>query len=223
MKHKPNEQTYIYPPRATEVIHPRDNHMYTESGWIAQLKYNDSRCLIKYRSNGTIELWNRHGEGFRNYTLPQTLHDELESLRARLDIHDNEWTLLDGGLLHAKHSAIKDHIVLWDILVHNGEQLLGTTYEERYAKLAKLSSLEMIWDDQPIGDLAHTRIIIPRNYKSTDEPWNIVKEVNKNYDSPLLEGVVLKDPTGTLGIGVREKNNSDWMVRSRVQTGRHLF
>ena len=55
----------------------------------------------------------------------------------------------------------------------------------------------------------------------------MIQKINQPFDQagigPLLEGLVFKDPNGRLQMGWQEKNNSDWMARSRVTTGRHAF
>lgn len=224
---------YIYPPRPADAI-PRDQtDILGELGWLAQFKYNDSRCLVKYLPNGTIELWNRHGERFRNYTAPDWLLDELHQAREMLELPLG-FHLFDGGLLDSKHKAIKDTIVIWDILVRNGEHLLDTTYADRYASLALDGMKPWVFSHEQYSapvkfGLSYTsRIFLPENHTHDKWPelWQLVEKVNAPWNDtagPLLEGLVFKDPQGRLGMGYREKNNSGWLMRSRVKTGRHDF
>jgi hypothetical protein len=58
--------------------------------------------------------------------------------------------------------------------------------------------------------------------QEAETAWDLVDAVNAN-GSIILEGLMLKNPTSTLGFGFTEKNNEDWMVRSRISTGRHSF
>jgi hypothetical protein len=127
-----NNTQYIFPPRPQDAIPLDEARLFADMGWIAQLKYNDSRCLIKYKPGGIPEMWNRHAERFRTYNAPDWLLDQLAKLHNRLGLSKTDWSLLDGGLLDQKHSAIKDTIVIWDILVLDGLHLLGSTYEDRY-------------------------------------------------------------------------------------------
>jgi hypothetical protein len=58
--------------------------------------------------------------------------------------------------------------------------------------------------------------------------WDMVAEVNApftvgNEVKPLIEGIVIKNPHAQLEMGYKEKNNTDWIVKSRVKTGRHRF
>lgn len=260
------ETQYIFPPRSQDAIPLEDACLFADLGWEAQLKYNDSRCLVKFKSGGIPELWNRHAERFRTYTAPDWLLGQLEAVHEKLGLSKNEWSLLDGGLLDSKHVAIKDTIVIWDILVRDGQHLLGTTYKDRYEwvheRLTGGHVHQTTWwytnpqrpnahDPLPFGAKVLDNIILPVNYKGNrspsadndgnpsgdawraiweqivnvaNAPYTIGKPGDRNYDiKPVLEGLVFKDPNGKLEMGYKEKNNSKWMVRSRVETGRHRF
>jgi hypothetical protein len=231
---------FIYPPRPDKCLPRADTEILGEMGFLAQLKYNDSRCLIKYLPDGEIQLWNRHGEKFRDYTAPDSLLAELHTVQKILGLSPTGYHLLDGGLLDRKHKAIKDSIVIWDILVRDGEHLLGTTYLDRYNSL---HVSQEAWNYQhPNGStyqlgLALTdNILIPECHSASKWPelWNMIDEINatwtigkptdKNYQChPLIEGLVFKNPSGELEMGFSERNNSSWLMRSRIETGRHRF
>lgn len=227
---KTQSQHYIFPPRAENCIPRNQADIYFNLGWKAQIKYNDTRLLIKYLPN-KVELWNRHGMRI-NYTPPPELQEQLQTLKDKLYL--NDWSLIDGGLLDAKHPAIKDQIVIWDILVKNGEHLLGTTYEERYAQIAAIGDNPHHYDPYhkkhrtlDIGISITSDIFYPRWYdkEQYNNLWNLVETANAPYPttSPIFEGCVLKDPLGTLTVGYKAKNNTEWMAKSRVTTGRHKF
>ena len=224
-------EQYIYPPRPDQAI-PRDQTEFLgEMGWLAQLKYNDSRCLVKYLPDGDIELWNRHGERFRDYTCPDWLTDQLRALRAELGLSADGYHLLDGGLLDKKHRAIKDTIVIWDILVRDSEHLLGTTYKDRYQSILT-GDVPWHWESYKLGltwsKTTTPNILMPElwPHQTWSDLWDMIHEINKPFENvcgPLIEGLVFKDPNGELGMGFTEKNNSSWVMRSRVATGRHAF
>jgi len=235
---KTNPSIFIYPPRPEQCL-PRDQTDFLgEMGWLAQLKYNDSHLLVKY-SNSQIELWNRHGQRL-NYTCPDWLQEQLQVLRVELGLAENGYHLLDGGLLDSRHRAIKDTIVIWDILVRNGEHLLGSTYQERYNNIAQKAEIPWHFNNHKFGltwgKSTTPNIFIPENWphQTWSDLWNLITEVNAPYTignpsdpnykiSPLLEGLVIKNPLGELGMGFTEKNNASWIMRSRITTGRHYF
>lgn len=244
---------YIFPPRAQDTIPISETGIFAQLGWIAQLKYNDSRTLIKYQPGEPPELWNRHGEKFRTYKTPDTLTQQLEHIHQKLGLSKTSWSLLDGGVLDQKHNAIKNTIVIWDILVMDGLHLLGSTYQDRYNFLqGKLDTgTPWMFKDFDFGRKITDNTLMPRNYtgniagtatndgnpqgdawhvlwkeviNTANQPYTTGKPGDKNYDcKPILEGLVFKNGDGKLTRGMKEKNNSEWMVKSRVQTGRHLF
>lgn len=236
---------YVFPPRSKDAIPRADTEIFGMLGWVAQLKYNDSHALIKYCQNGAIELWNRHAERFRTYHAPSELIEQLDELGATLGIKPGTVTILDGGLLDQKHVAIKDTIVIWDILVFNNKHLIGTTYNERYQQVLDISSLETperyLYENKshepiPLGYKFTPDILIPQCWEPCDwdNCWDLIATVNApyttgtpgspNYDcKPVIEGLVFKDPNGVLELGFKESNNDSWMMRSRVMTGRHRF
>jgi len=203
-----NPDRYIWPPRPDAAIPREETSFLKNTTWIAQLKYNDSRCLIKYLPDGSIELWNRHGEQFRSYHAPEWLLDQLHGVKVDLGLHANKYHLLDGGLLDAKHRAIKDTIVIWDALVLNDEYLTGTTYAQRYNELfeqlfrakdhdgthsraAEEQGLPKPWFyshesyERPymFGYTLHKNIFFPANYASPHWPglWDDIHAVNKPF------------------------------------------
>lgn len=227
---------YIYPPRPTTCLPKEAAEPFLSLGWRPQLKYNDSRTVIKLLPGGKVELWNRHAERFRSYHTPDWLEDQIREAAIILDLPENEYHLLDGGLLDQKHTAIKDTIAIWDILVKNSVHLVGTTYISRHTQLAmELDKEEWIYHhpktgDTPFGYKITENIFLAKYYNTEDYNtlWETVEKVNAPFTNgkdikPLLEGVVLKYPNGILQMGYREKNNTDWMAKSRVTTGRHRF
>lgn len=221
------EERYIYPPRPQTAIPRGDYGLLTELGWIAQFKYNDTRCMIKYRENNSTQLWNRHAEMMRTFAANDELQEQLETIQQRLG---KGYHLLDGGLLHQKHASIKNTLVIWDILVHNGQQLLGTTYQERYNIINNLQEGKpYTYQEITIGNKITTDIFIPQNFppQQWDNCWKEIDKINQPFIKqgigPAIEGLVFKDPNGILKPGFQEKNNGDWQVRSRVTTGRHQF
>jgi hypothetical protein len=224
-----NPDQYIYPPRPEQAIPKDQAEIYYTMGWRPQLKYNDSRALIKHVS-GQITLWNRHGERFRTYHTPDWLLDQITQTIKTLGLDPAGYHLLDGGLLDQKHSAIKDTLVIWDILVRDGQQLLGTTYLDRYNMLVAKDQQPWYYKQFIFGKKITDNIFVADLYYGVDHQmlWDMVAEVNApftvgNEVKPLIEGIVIKNPHAQLEMGYKEKNNTDWIVKSRVKTGRHRF
>lgn len=226
------ESQYIYPPRAENCIPQNQITTYTELGWITQIKFNDTRLLIKYLPDNTYQLWNRHGMKL-SYTPPEHLHHQIQNLKTILNMDPTKTTLLDGGLLDTRHPAIKDTIVIWDILVKDDNHLLGTTYKERHDQITQAATQPYYYtpphkkhDPINVGMKITNDILTPINYHNNDPIlWEIVTTANNPYpsSSPILEGCVIKDLEGILEMGYQAKNNTSWMAKSRVKTNRHRF
>jgi ATP-dependent DNA ligase len=222
-------EQYIWPPRPKTSIPIAEAQYLIDIGWIYQYKINDSRCLIKILPNGKIELWNRHAERFRTYTPTIELQEQLQELPKILNLDKEKLHIIDGGLIHQKHSAIKNTITIWDILVKNNTHLLGISYQERHKIITK-GTKPYNHDGIPLGlELTPNIFHLTNNPEKTiTNAWNTVHQINAPYTtsqktSPLLEGIVLKDPQAPLEMGLKENNNGDWMCRSRIQTNRHKF
>jgi hypothetical protein len=101
--------------------------------------------------------------------------------------------------------------------------------------LRAISTEEIYWYNSThheplnIGIKLSENVMLAKTYTAADYDnlWDMVNTANKPFlavgKGPVLEGVVLKDLTGVLQMGYKQKNNSDWMVKSRVETGRHRF
>lgn len=230
-----NPQRYIYPPRPNGCTPRGEYDIFISFGWQAQLKFNDTRLLIKML-NGQITLWNRHGIELQYIPTPD-LQEQLGNLYQRLrQAHPgSDYFLLDGGLLHNKHRAIKDTIVIWDMLVCAGHYQLGSTYQHRYDQIWALVTDEPYQFQQEdkqftLGRCISTDILVPENIPTPEgweEAWELVDAINEPYlaagNGPLIEGLVFKDLQGQLELGLKEKNNQSWSARSRVTTARHAF
>lgn len=212
---------YLYPPRATTAVPRGDNELFKQMKWIAQYKYNDTRCVIAIEEK--TELWNRHEQKIQ-YTPTPELANQLDHIKQLLQTK----TMLDGGLIHSKHQLIRNTIAIWDILVHNDKHLLGTTYQERYDLLKNIATNEpYTFRGIILGYKITENIFIPECHDWTkwDGMWENVDKVNsfKEGTEPILEGLMFKDPQGVLKNSYGQNNNSGWQTRSRITTKRHKF
>lgn len=219
---------YLYPPRPLKDAVPRESlDMY--NGWLAQLKYNDQHCTISI-DDSTTQFHNRHNGLLKSY--PDYLNTEITQVRKQLNLQG--WSYLDGGVLQNKSRFLTGLLVIWDILVNDSEWLLGSSYKSRYESLLAITSEKFVIDiggkSFDIGLKLSDHILIPKMYNDHEEAYALVDTINKaaGWDEsaggePVLEGVVMKSPSGVLGFAISENNNTTWSVRSRVRTGRHRF
>jgi hypothetical protein len=227
-------QRYLYPPRPSEGSVPFEAvEKLASYGYQAQPKLNDKRLCLSI-SNGQITFFNRHKDVHKTYTAPGFLRNEIMQVCKMLELDVAKWQYIDGGLLNGKHKFFKDTIAIWDIIVRNGEWLLGTTYKERYewllGKIPNAQPFIITLNNCPfqIGIKLTDHIFIPLMTPDYQRLWKMVHDVNeaagwKNEGEPLLEGIVLKLPSGKLAPAFKEVNNGSWMTRCRIQTGRSRY
>lgn len=207
----------IWPPRPEGSVHPRDLSKFP--GWLAQFKFNGTRTTIYLDPEGNVHLRSRHREEHKLYLIhdhPKT-HGGLKSLLDSPLLERGKWQVFDGEILHSKTVSLKDRIVLWDILVHNGSYLTGTTYQERLSRLTEALGNPTEYEEdtgRKVALVAAENVWMSETFTpaNADEAGEIF---NRLVDMDEIEGVVLKDPGGILKPGVGEKNNSEWLVRVR--------
>lgn len=207
---------YLWPPRPETTIKPMSSHyeiMKSRRNFYAQFKKNGQRNVLYIDPDFNIQWWNRHASGHLNYNAPPWLVDEIKSVVKPT----GKWMVIDGELLHNKDRTVKNALYWWDILVYDGQYLVGTKYHERQrilldALTPPTSGDEAEWTMSPHITVA--RNIPPEKY---DEMWQKAQSIS------VVEGFVFKNINGTLKPCIGEHNNSDWMVRCRKTTGRHPF
>jgi hypothetical protein len=231
-------QRYIYPPRPMKEAIPFSQvKIYSQYGWVGQVKYNDKRTEISVSDNG-VEIFNRHNSTHKTFTLSAALREELLTVfRDILGLDVSNWSYLDGGILDGKNKHISGLFVIWDILVREGDWLVGSTYQERYNWLlekaiaagGKPFIVTINGKEFYFGVRLSEHVFLPRVSEDFNSIWEFTQAVNQaagwsteTGGEPVLEGIIAKDPNGVLKPdNGQEKNNTEWSARSRVRTGRH--
>ena len=227
------KQHFIYPPRPIKEPIARSSWPYLQQrGFIAQLKYSDTHTTISL-NKGDLVLYKRDGNQHVQYQMPDAVAAQIKQLPRLLGLKANAWQYFDGGILDTRHRAIKNLVVIWDILVKDGEHLLGTTYAERYNIIRSNFTERFIHRDFDLGIKVSDNIIIPDNFAPDQwgKQWDMLTELNTLYGfapsvekgagSAIIEGLLLKKLNGRLEPALREDNNQSWQVRSRIMNRRH--
>lgn len=198
-----------FPPRPTASIPP--TRIAEFDGWLAQRKFNGTRTMVFVDPDGEVVLRTRHREEHRAYAITDAMVESIKSL----DLDRGKWHVLDGELLHSKTTRIKDRLVLFDVLVHAGRYLVGTTVEERLPMLRKITRDPTTHEDETgcrIALVAAPTLWVAETF-SDQARYDALYEQAIGLDE--LEGLVLKNPGGRLSPGVSEQNNGEWIVRVR--------
>ncbi len=138
----------FYPQKPTliSIDQPLFEKLDKDPNVIAEVKYNGTRLIlqrfpvISLSPIGEFEFWNREGS-----QLKYTPSDELLSNLRSLNWKGN--CVLDGELLHTKVKSTKHHIVLFDVIIWNGEDVSSKPFSERRQILESAFKVLSIFDN----------------------------------------------------------------------------
>ena len=179
---------YFYPAKPTLITlrQPLFQKLNSNPDYVGELKYNGDRLeLITPDGGKTFQFWNRHGGRFKFDPSARL----LESLD-RLDLEG--WCQLDGELIDHKTKTVKKTVVLWDVIVYNGELQLKL-YEERR---------ELLWEifgkPEEVFDMPEEGVV----NMTPQWPAGEFQEVYDTYTKVAwIEGLVIKDKKARLIVG----------------------
>lgn len=197
---------YLWPPRPVIKIAPTDLGVIEGMGWWGQAKMNGTCCTLYVPPKSMDErsfAMGRHGPGNRLDWQPgsawMTFADTLKG----------GWHVFVGELLHSKGVGVRDTVVLFDLLVAEGEYLVGMSYADRFAKLTELLNNFA----EPWLEATH------REYN--DGVWlieNRARAFREWFDAPahpMVEGLVFKQKNAGLRLCARANSNAAWQVKCR--------
>lgn len=200
----------LRPPRADSAIPPASIKHFERRGWIAQVKKNGTNNVIVVDPQKRVTAHNRMGEPHKSWSFT----DETSTFFRNLP-GDGHW-VLNAELIHAKVKGIRNVNYVHDVLVANGRELWGTTFEYRQKVLMSVSG-----GSHNPSSLFATHDVID------DHTWvavNYVEELSDLYWSltePEDEGIVLKSPHGIYLQG--DSRHAPWMVKCRKTTKNFCF
>jgi hypothetical protein len=200
------EYQYLWPPRPEQKIPPSALAFYENRGFWAQRKKNGTYTVVFARGNEVI-FKTRHNDDHKLWT-PEKDHFEFFS-------GSSGWSVYCAELLHSKVTGGPKHeLYIHDILVRNGNYLVGTTFAERQGLLHDL------FDGPLEADRGQVRVAKRITLaQSIDEGFAEVF----NHLNPEDEGLVLKDPNAKLKPCFKSDSNGSWMVKCRVAHTNYSF
>jgi len=196
--------SYLYPPRPENKIAKPQLAFFENQGYWAQKKKNGTCTMIFARCNEIIYK-TRHNDDHKLWT-PQGDHNAFFAGRVK-------WNVYVAELLHSKVSGgPKDELYIFDQIVKDGVQLVGTTFAERVTMLFEE------FDGTDEGDQVR---IAPRITlaKCFNEGFAEMFDTLKPED----EGLVLKNPLAELKPCFKADSNSGWQVKCRIGHRNYSF
>lgn len=203
---------YIYPPRPETKIAPESLNRFEEMGvYFAEVKLNGSSMEVYTNGNTECKTMNRHKE-------PIACKISKEEL---LSLHKgNGDIVLCGELMNKGQKDETGKVwnnvyVIWDIIVYNGEHLLGRTFEERY------ELLKTLYPNNPVKKYLHQISDNCYRIEKIDSKFmEVFKDICK-YD--MYEGLVMKRKDGKLENGTTATNNTRTQIKCRKPTKNYNF
>lgn len=203
-----NEWKFLYPPRPELAIPSDTIDFYEKQGYVAQVKKNGTCTLIGVDPRGQLHTLTRHNAPHIQWK-PDAQSPALRAL-TRL----TGWHVFEAEVLHSKTQGIKDTVYLFDILVHNSQQLVGTTWFER------MQLLQQIFRPGPAQAGSHQlddRLFLAQTLtRGLRKTW-------QQLQAPEDEGIVLKSPDARLKLCSKIDSNSSWQVKCRRPAANYSY
>lgn len=203
-----NSYAYLWPPRPETKIPVSMTNFYDKRGWHGQAKLNGT-CSVIFTNGTECVIKTRHNDDHKAWT-PKPEH--LDFFKST--VKNGKWNVFIAELMHNKGPILKDLLYVFDIIVHDGQQLVGKTFTERQKLLEQLITGEEkdLWYE-------HNKYVVrARNHAGNSKA--LYERITKD---DYVEGVVMKDPKAALGLCNREGNNTGWQVKCRKPTKNYGF
>ena len=200
-----NQLQYLYPPRPEMTITPDILPAIEQRKWLAQFKKNGTNTVIFRTPEGKIFYYNRH-KALQKWDTPAEVNVAFNTL-----LKDAKgWCVMVAELLHNKHKSFRNVLYIHDILVYDGDYLIGRTYIERYNILAKIFNSN-------VEALSHY-VITANIWLAKNHYANFAKLFKDIKDPTMDEGLVLKDPNSKLTFCTKVESNANSQLKCRYGT-----
>ena len=211
MKKYSEDFKYIYPPRPEIKSPPSGLKTYERMGYWGQPKMNGS-CGNLFLGPGHTKLMGRHNNLFAREIISR---QDLQMLH-----RGSGPMILVGEYLNKSQKDHKGKVIIgfaiFDILVYNGQYLLGTTFQERQELLDSLYTPLSEYDE-------FLWCIGPSSYRVKNFTSNFNKHCDYLIKAEVYEGWVMKNPNAKLESGYRSVNNTKWQIKCRKSTRNYKY
>lgn len=176
---------------------------YEKRGWVGQYKKNGTCNVLWVTNEREIICKTRHDADHLAWMPTDISNAPFKALKG------DGWYVFVTELLHSKVSGLRDTHYIFDILVANGQNLVGMTFSQR---MAILESLFLTGAE----DETDSHYVITPNVWLAKTITSGFKETFATIDdgTPENEGFVMKKPDARLEI-CGKSANTKWMVKCR--------
>ena len=203
---------YIYPPRPKNPVPQSELDFWDNGMMIAQPKLNGSNAVI-FMNGKDVHFYNRHNQRMTNVQLGK---EEL------LKLYSGEgWMVINGEYMNKSKSdengqVFNHKLVIFDILVHNGTYLLGTTFQDRVNLMGNLFG-------KNDSEKSYLYSVTENIYRVKSYTSNFKEMFEELIKIDMVEGLVMKRKSGKLEIGNTENNNTKSQIKFRKPTKSYRF
>lgn len=212
---------YLFPPRAEVKTLPDDLHKYDTGEYIGQPKFNGS-CTMVFTNGTELKVFNRHREPLSRFS-PDIEFKKL-STTGKWFVYAGEY--LNKGKLGENGQKEQDKFVIWDVLVYDGNYLVGTTLEMRLSMLNSIYPCEQA-RVSATGQLEIYAHLCGTNLRGIYKAPSYLGDFQTLYTdlvkTDLYEGLVLKKKKSVLKMGFQSTNNQEWQIKCRKETKNYKF
>lgn len=206
------EFNYIFPPRPKNAIPSEEIDFYNTPMFFAQPKLNGSNTVIFMNEKETYVM-NRRGERQTRFNVP------MKQIRALYK--GSGWMVLNGENMNkakndSKGENFNNNLVLFDILVFDGDYLVGRSYQERIALLDNLYG-EANSEEEFLYSISDNVYRVKSYDSDFDELYGSLVKID------MYEGLVIKRKRSKLEIGTTESNNTKSQIKCRKPTRNYSF
>jgi hypothetical protein len=192
---------FYYPNRPILVPPDPDQPLKPRPDYINSLEAS-GRFVAEKKWNGDnvcihtsgLEFYNRRGQRHRYVPTPE-VRDELEKFPKQ--------AIVNAELVHYKTKKIKNTIICHSVLAWNGRPLSGKTWGDA----------RDILEDQEFGNQVQLSPVWKSGF------WQLFKDA----DGEVIEGIILKDPTGKLVISATKIPDVSYMLKIRKPSKKYPF
>lgn len=204
---------YIYPPRPKNAVPNSDLYTYDNGTMLAQPKLDGSNCLI-FTDGVQVKIMNRHQQAMSRFDIPK---EEILSLYKGT----GGWTVINGEYMNKSKkdedcATFNHKFVIFDVLVSDGDYLIGKTFEQRMALLDEMFGVEP--SEKDYLHLVSENVYRVRTYRE-----RFLETFERLSRIDMVEGLVMKRRNARLEIGNTELNNTKSQLKCRKATKNYKY
>ena len=183
--------------------------MWDNEMMVAQPKLNGSNCTI-YMNGQNFYVYNRHGQRMTGFDIDSK---EISNL-----YKGKGWMVLNGEYMNKSkigenRNVFNHKFCIFDILVYDGNYLIGKTFQERINLLDGFYGKS----DSYLTQVSENIFKIETFYTSFQEKWEELIKID------MVEGLVLKRKSAKLEVGSTENNNTKSQIKVRKATKNYKY